>query len=279
MQTSHPASLRRPFARGALNLAALTLATSFVLAGCTATEPPLLTGQVTDLQTDVDALREALAAAQRDLASRDAASSAAAASMSQELTGINARLDTLPADVAKLCPDVPAAPPEPQACEPTVEVRTVTVSSDKLVVGEVERVLLEPPGGHIVARIDTGAGSSSLHAEQMVEFERDGDRWVRFDLKLDNGVSTIERPIERFVRVVQQADPKGSRRPVVELQVRLGNVRETIEFTLADRSHMDNEMMLGRNFLTDVALVDVGKQFIQPPIQDDAQGSPPAQAQ
>ena len=272
MQTSHPGSLRRPFARSAM-----ALALGLVLAGCTTTEPPLLTGKVTDLQTDVDALREELAAAQRELATRDAASTAATASVSRELTGINARLDTLPADVAKLCPDVPAAP-KPKACEPTVEVRTVTVSSDKLVVGEVERVLLEPPGGHIVARIDTGAGSSSLHAEQMVEFERDGDRWVRFDLKLDNGVSTIERPIERFVRVVQQADPKGSRRPVVELQVRLGNVRETIEFTLADRSHMDNEMMLGRNFLTDVALVDVGKQFIQPPIKDD-DASPPAQAQ
>jgi hypothetical protein len=248
-----------------------------LLAACTTTEPPLLTGKVTELQSDIAALRAELTATQRDLASRDAASSAATAAVSEGLTGINARLDTLPADVAKLCPEVPAAP-APRKCEPTVEVRTVSVSSDKLVVGEVERVLLDPPGGHIVARIDTGAGSSSLHAENMKEFERDGKRWVRFDLKLDNGVSTIERPIKRFVRVVQQADPKGSRRPVVELQVRLGNVRETIEFTLADRSHMDNEMMLGRNFLTDVALVDVGKQFVQPPVQDD-EPSPPAQAQ
>jgi hypothetical protein len=49
----------------------------------------------------------------------------------------------------------------------------------------------------------------------------------------------------------------------VQLRIRLGSLRQTIDFTLADRSHMDNEVLLGRNFLTDAALVDVGQQFLQ----------------
>ena len=45
----------------------------------------------------------------------------------------------------------------------------------------------------------------------------------------------------------------------------LGDVEDVFEFTLADRSHLDYEMLLGRNFLTDVALVDVSRKFIQEP--------------
>jgi hypothetical protein len=70
--------------------------------------------------------------------------------------------------------------------------------------------------------------------------------------------------VVRHARVIQQADPKGSRRPVVEMRVRLGELQDTFEFTLADRSHLENEMILGRNFLADVTLVDVGRRFIQP---------------
>jgi hypothetical protein len=52
---------------------------------------------------------------------------------------------------------------------------------------------------------------------------------------------------------------------VVALRIALGDVQDTFEFTLADRSHLENEILLGRNFLKDVALVDVGRQFVQPP--------------
>jgi hypothetical protein len=136
-----------------------------------------------------------------------------------------------------------------------------------MVVGEMERVWLEPPGTTLIARVDTGAHSSSLHAENLVEFERDGEDWVRFDLILDDEIKTLERRVERYVRVYQQADPEGTRRPVVTMRLRIGDVHDSFEFTLADRSHLDFQLLLGRNFLTDMALVDVGKQFVQTPYQ------------
>ena len=113
--------------------------------------------------------------------------------------------------------------------------------------------------------METGANSSSLHAENLVPFERDGEDWVRFDMIVNEEETiTVEERIIRHVRVVQQADPEGSRRPVVGLRVRIGEIQDTFEFTLADRSHLENEFILGRNFLADVTLVDVGRQFIQP---------------
>ena len=51
---------------------------------------------------------------------------------------------------------------------------------------------------------------------------------------------------------------------VVRMRLVLGNVQDSFDFTLADRSHLENVMILGRNFLTDIAVVDVGKQYVQP---------------
>ena len=249
--------------------AGLALGLCLLLSACASTEgQQQLADQVTGLQERLEAMRAELAESQSALAAREATAETTSQTLAEGLAGLQTRLESLPEDLLALCPAVPPAVADTQ-CEPTIEVRTITVSSDKIVVGEVERIWLEPPGANIVARVDTGADSSSLHAEEMVEFERDGKRWVRFNLKLDNEIATVERPIKRYVRVYQQADPEGSRRPVVDFRVRLGTVRETVDFTLADRSHLNFEVLLGRNFLTDVALVDVGKQFIQPPIQSE----------
>jgi outer membrane murein-binding lipoprotein Lpp len=257
--------LARPRNRPAHALAIAVL----LLAGCASTEgQQQLNAELQGLQRQLDTVSTELSETRAEIAARDASASAAGSALAEGIAGLDSRLDTLPEELAKVCPEKPAVAAAATAqCEPKVEVRTVTVSSDKLVVGELERVWIEPPGASLVVRIDTGADSSSLHAEDLVEFERDGARWARFSVAFEGGPVTLERPIKRFARVVQQSDPKGSRRPVVDLRVRLGNVRETVDFTLADRSRMDNEMLLGRNFLTDVAVVDVGQQFVQPPVK------------
>lgn len=265
MHPMFPSLKRQPRARPVLLV--LMICAGAGLSGCATTEgQQQLTEQVSGLTERLAAVQDELTRTQAALEAREAATRGESATLAEGIAGLEQRLEALPANLLALCP-TPAPQIIREACEPVVEIRTVPVTGDKIVVGEVERVIIEPPGAAIVARVDTGADSSSLHAEEMVEFERDGRRWVRFNVKLEESVTTIERPIKRRVRVLQQADPAGSRRPVVDLRVRLGNVVETVDFTLADRSHMNHEMLLGRNFLTDVALVDVGKQFLQPPVQ------------
>ena len=140
----------------------------------------------------------------------------------------------------------------------------VVADSGKMLLGEIEHVWVAEPGFQITTRIDTGASSSSIHATDVTEFERDGKDWVRFNVKAKDKQVSLERPVHKYVRVFQQADKEGSRRPVVELRIRLGDVQDTFEFTLADRSHLTHNMIIGRNFLTDIALVDVSRKFIQP---------------
>ena len=161
---------------------------------------------------------------------------------------------TCPAPIPVETKPVCKEPPAPKA----------EATHGKSVVGEKERILLDPPGKLFVARMDTGATSSSLHAQNIVQFERDGANWVRFELQAEEGIEKVEAPIVRYARVVQQADPQGSRRPVVSLRIQLGEIDESVEFTLADRSHLETEVLLGRGFLTDLAIVDVSRKFIQP---------------
>lgn len=212
-----------------------------------------LQAQLTEVERQIEASRETLD-------QLEAADINRTEYIDTRLAALGERLESLPDEIHVSCPE-----PKPVKTE-CKEVARVVVTSDKMLVGELENIWIEPPGVSVVARMDTGATSSSVHANNLVRFERDGEDWVRFDLPLDSDDEpvTLERPIIRHARVLQQADPEGSRRPVVALRVRLGDVQDTFEFTLADRSHLENEWILGRNFLTDVTLVDVSKRFVQP---------------
>lgn len=187
-----------------------------------------------------------------------------------QLATLNESIDRLDETVTINCPAKLAA--APQRCAPTASRSIVVAGEGKMLLGELERVWVDPPGLQMIARIDTGASSSSLDADNITSFERDGDDWVRFDISNSAGDQvTIERPVIKYVRVFQQADKGGSRRPVVDLRLVLGDVRATFSFTLADRSHLEQGMILGRNFLTDMALVDVSKQYVQPPFKPATQ--------
>jgi hypothetical protein len=44
--------------------------------------------------------------------------------------------------------------------------------------------------------------------------------------------------------------------------VKLGSIHEKAQFTLADRSQMSHPVLLGREFIRDIAMVDVSKKYI-----------------
>jgi len=234
---------------------------AFLCAGCTQ-----LAQQDTlhDMQAELASMQAAIGETQQQLTAlttSTADDAAAAAALDENFASLDQALNELHDTVRQQCKQ-PSPKPRP-ACEPTGPPVVMT-KDDKMLLGEVERVWVDPPGLSVEARIDTGASSSSLHGDNITRFERDGEDWVRFDINQDDEVTTLELPVVKFARVYQQADKSGSRRPVVELRLYLGNVKDTFEFTLADRSHLEQGMILGRNFLTDIALVDVSRKFVQP---------------
>ncbi len=133
----------------------------------------------------------------------------------------------------------------------------------KLIVGEVENIYLADPELVFSARIDSGAETSSVDARNITRFERDGSNWVRFDIPVPESdkLITLEKEIVRRVRVTQAAADDPERRVVVELQFAIGNHEQVAEFTLTDRNDLEHQVLIGRNVLRDVMLIDVGREF------------------
>lgn len=151
----------------------------------------------------------------------------------------------------------------PPAPAPVECPKPAKAAPSTLVIGGIERVVLEPEGLSFEARVDTGAETSSFGATEITEFERDGKPWVSFEAKGRSGkVETVKRPVVRHARIKRHGG-ESLRRPVVKLRVVLGPLEELREFTLADRSNYEFPVLIGRNYLRDVALVDVGRKNTQ----------------
>lgn len=160
-----------------------------------------------------------------------------------------------------------AAPPPNPAPEPInmLDVSPLKTTDGRLILGSVETIRLYPLGIIYEARIDTGAETSSIDAQNIVLFERDGKRWARFELQ-DAGQNdrvVVEKRIRRFVLVSQINNPKQDRRPVVRMRLQVGSTMETVDISLTDRSRMSFPILLGREFLLDRAIVDVSRSHIQ----------------
>ena len=148
--------------------------------------------------------------------------------------------------------------------------KEVAHADDKTILGQAEWVYVSTVKENFKGRIDTGATTSSINAVDIKNFERDGKKWVRFNLTHVEGekAEMIEAKIVRIAKITQSSQPgKNTERPVVELHVRIGDVTHLTEFTLTNRVHMEYPVLIGRTFLQDVALVDVSKEYIYPKYQ------------
>ncbi|MBL0010717.1 MAG: ATP-dependent zinc protease [Nitrosomonas sp.] len=133
----------------------------------------------------------------------------------------------------------------------------------RTLLGRIEKVYLDPPGMEFNARIDTGAQTSSLNAIDIVEFERDGKPHVRFNIiNPKTGEKTeIIRRLRRYARVKELNNRESQNRPVVRMRVVIADIDEQINFTLVDRSKLKHQVLIGRNLLRDLAIVDVSKKY------------------
>ncbi len=130
----------------------------------------------------------------------------------------------------------------------------------------------------IKAKVDTGARSSSLHAEDLEEFQRGGHPWIRFTLlprqRSRKGAVRVEAPVADR-RAVRSSSGEARVRPVVEVEVEVGGSRFACEVTLARRDRMGFRMLLGRTALRGRFLVDPGRSFLQANTPDASAGETP----
>ncbi len=137
----------------------------------------------------------------------------------------------------------------------------------KILLGAVERVNLPDLGiSNLVIRVDTGAATSSLHVENVEEFELDGESYINFDIHPD--VYNVEKITRHTAKVESMKRVKSStatreRRYVIETKLQFDqNHKWPIKITLTDRSEMTYMMLLGREAMSNKILVDPSREFI-----------------
>lgn len=137
---------------------------------------------------------------------------------------------------------------------------------DKQVVGLREQVLLTGLNILVPTRINTNVANSVLDARNIQMFERNSEEWVRFTVYNPETKEphVLERKRLRFQNVTTATNAPGERRPVVEMRFTIGKLTQKGEFILADRSTSEFPLLIGRNLLRDVMLVDVSGNNLAP---------------
>ena len=135
------------------------------------------------------------------------------------------------------------------------------------VIGRAERVALTDGGIIMEAKVDTGADSTSIDARKIERFQRDGEDWVRFEIRTNDGqVASLERRVVDTVTIVGAGEDR-EERLVVQIALCLADVQQNVEVNLADRSGLDYRLLLGREFLARGGfLVNVTQAFSHEPL-------------
>lgn len=137
------------------------------------------------------------------------------------------------------------------------------------VFGWVEKAELEPSGVEVKAKLDSGALTSSLHAENIERFEKNGEEWVRFTTEVeaedkDEMVSlTYEKPLFRNVIIIGAGGEE--RRPVVLVKICMGGTYYEEQVSLENRDEFNYPLLLGRRTIQHLGLLDVTRTFLQEP--------------
>ena len=145
------------------------------------------------------------------------------------------------------------------------------------VIGLREWVALPDLGiSQMIAKVDSGAKTSALHASNISTFERDGQDWVRFDAHVGSRskqkTSTCEARLIDLKRI-KSSNGQLQERFVIRTPLVLGDRSWLVDFTLTCRKAMRYRMLLGCTAMQDAQLViNPGLRFVQDKPQTDTLG-------
>ena len=117
----------------------------------------------------------------------------------------------------------------------------------------------------IKAKLDTGARTSALHAFDLEELDREGERWVRYSVHPwqrsdDDAVVAESRVLDR--RAIRSSSGHVDERYVVTMDLTLAGRTVTAEVSLSSRDEMGFRMLVGREALRQGFLVDASRSYV-----------------
>lgn len=127
-------------------------------------------------------------------------------------------------------------------------------------IGWKEKIALPGLGiKSIKVKVDTGAKTSALHAENIKEFKKGSITYVRFNMHPRSKSTKKKLKLEALLlgyRMVRSSSGHESLRPVISTDIQIGKEKWKIEVTLVNRDIMGVRMLLGRAAIQHRFLVD-----------------------
>lgn len=134
---------------------------------------------------------------------------------------------------------------------------------EKKLIGRKEKIALPELGLKSVwAKIDTGAYTSSLHAENIREEMLDGKKTLKFEILMPDHKEFTGKTLsfeDYRQKKVKNSFGQAETRYLIVTKIKIAGELFSAEFTLSDRSSMKNSILLGRKILKDKFLVDVNR--------------------
>jgi len=112
------------------------------------------------------------------------------------------------------------------------------------------------------AKIDTGAYTSAIHCHNIKIKEKDGSRYVSFNLLDPSHPNYNDRRFRVLLyakKRIKNSFGKSEERCIIKTVITLFGEKYDIELSLSDRSKMDYPVLLGRKLLKKGFMVDVSK--------------------
>ena len=146
-------------------------------------------------------------------------------------------------------------------------------AAEPTLYGRYEQIKVEDVGKTLKAKMDTGAMTASLSARDIERFQRGGEEWVRFRLAVDGaddtlyeqrllGISQIKTRAEEGASVDPDSEPPRAERPVVGMQLCIGDQLREAEVNLTDRTHFSYPLLIGAETIRDLnAAIDPADRY------------------
>ncbi|KTD17996.1 ATP-dependent zinc protease family protein [Legionella jordanis] len=128
-------------------------------------------------------------------------------------------------------------------------------ADQKIIYGYVEKATLVDKGMVLSAKLDTGAKSASLSAVDIHEVEKNGKPYLQFKVPGKNGEEEFTCEYVGKVKIKVRAGEHPSlqhhaepiKRPVVLIDVKIGDKTRTIPVNLTNRKRFNYPLLLGRD--------------------------------
>ena len=114
------------------------------------------------------------------------------------------------------------------------------------------------------AKIDTGAKTSALHAEEIEFITVKGKKYVRFFIGDEDKKGKKKYIKSRFLeeREIKSSTGQKTIRPVVKTKIKMGKSEFEIEITLINRDLMGFKMLIGREALNGRFLINPARSYL-----------------